>query len=301
MSNADAVPISDLTALVAQPGYAAGSKEDRRFYVGLALATIVHSLLFAGFAGAPPRYVGDPSGSKDAISVALVTDADLRSLAMNREAAASGRQTTAVPPSASPPPPPAEAAHAQPTPPNRTPAPPPQPAPVPDTAVPETALTLKPPPEPPIISEGKSEPKRTDLPKSEPPPPVRQAKPERPRSAMLDLTPPSYLSAPPGGRSAAFARPPGITRSGENDAFARAVVSALQRTMPHLGETRGRVTVRITLGMDGELVSTQVVSPSNVAGLDRSVVFATRQTSFPFPPRNAKAADLVFLITYIYQ
>ncbi|MFN3745748.1 MAG: TonB family protein, partial [Hyphomicrobiaceae bacterium] len=269
----------------------------------LALATVLHSLLFAGFAGAPPRYVGDPGGSKDAISVALVTDTDLRSLAMSRETAPEGVPTRPALPSAAPPPPPAEAAPAQPAPPSQTAAPPPRPAPAPDTAVPETALTLKPVQEPPLISEGEPEPKpkRTDPPKSEPAPPARQAKPDRPRSAMLDLTPPSYLSAPPGGRSAAFARPPGITRSGENDAFARAVVSALQRTMPHLGETRGRVTVRITLGMDGDLVSTQIISPSNVAGLDRSVVFATRQTSYPFPPRNAKAADLVFLITYIYQ
>ena len=66
-------------------------------------------------------------------------------------------------------------------------------------------------------------------------------------------------------------------------------------------DTRGRVTVRITLGKDGELVSTQIINPSNVAGLDRSVVFATRQTSYPFPPRDARAVDLVFLITYIYQ
>jgi TonB family protein len=71
--------------------------------------------------------------------------------------------------------------------------------------------------------------------------------------------------------------------------------------MPQLNQTLGRVTVRITLDLDGSLVSTQVVRASNIAGLDRSVVFATRQTSYPFPPRNARSADLVFLITYIYQ
>jgi TonB family protein len=117
---------------------------------------------------------------------------------------------------------------------------------------------------------------------------------------MLDLTPPTTFSG--GGGNAGLQRPPGITRSGENDAFARGVVSALQRTMPQLSDaTRGRVTVRITLDRDGSLVSTQVVRPSNIAGLDRYVVFATRQTSYPFPPRNAKPDDLVFLITYIYH
>jgi len=159
---------------------------------------------------------------------------------------------------------------------------------------------LKPLPE--ALKETKPEPRRADPPPQvQPATPTQPPKPERSRSARLDLSPPATFSAPFAGGGTGLQRPPGITRSGENDAFARGVVSALQRTMPQLSDTRGRVTVRITLDMDGSLVSTQVVNPSRIAGLDRNVVFATRQTSFPFPPRNAKAADLVFLITYIYQ
>ena len=71
--------------------------------------------------------------------------------------------------------------------------------------------------------------------------------------------------------------------------------------MPQLRETRGRVTVRLKLDKDGGLVSTEVMRPSSVAGLDQNVVFATRQSSFPFPPRNANSADLTFLVTYIYR
>lgn len=41
------------------------------------------------------------------------------------------------------------------------------------------------------------------------------------------------------GRSAAIGRPPGITRSGQNDDFGRGVVRALRQT--------GRVTVRLLL------------------------------------------------------
>ncbi len=92
-----------------------------------------------------------------------------------------------------------------------------------------------------------------------------------------------------------------MTRSGENDAFARGVIAALQRMMPQLLDTRGRVTVRILLDKDGGLVRTEVIVPSSIASLDQSVVFSTRQASFPFPPRNANSADLMFLITYIYR
>jgi len=55
------------------------------------------------------------------------------------------------------------------------------------------------------------------------------------------------------------------------------------------------------LNRNGNLVSTRVEMPSNVAGLDQSVVFATKQTSFPLPPYNANDADLVFIVTYIYE
>jgi hypothetical protein len=136
-------------------------------------------------------------------------------------------------------------------------------------------------------------------PKQEPPQRTEKAKPQRDRTAMLDLSPPTAFSGRGGGMGQQ--RPPGITRSGENDAFARGVINALQKTMPQLSNTFGRTTVRITFDMEGRLVSTEVVVPSNVPNLDRYVVFATKQTSYPFPPRNAKPVDLVFLITYIYN
>lgn len=125
--------------------------------------------------------------------------------------------------------------------------------------------------------------------------------PKKTETAKLDLTPPSVFQAPAGGGGAGMQRPAGITRSGENDDFARGVIRALQTTMPQLRNTFGRVTVRIDLDMKGNLVRTTVLRPSNVAGLDQSVVFATKQSSFPFPPHNAVPADLVFFVTYIYR
>jgi TonB family protein len=135
---------------------------------------------------------------------------------------------------------------------------------------------------------------------AEPKPPAKKPAPKT-ETAKLDLTPPAVFQAPVGGGGAGVQRPAGITRSGENDDFARGVIRALQTTMPQLRNTFGRVTVRIELSMNGNLVRTTVLKPSQVAGLDQSVVFATQQSSFPFPPRNAVPADLVFFVTYIYR
>lgn len=136
--------------------------------------------------------------------------------------------------------------------------------------------------------------------KPKPPTPNKKPTPQT-ETAKLDLSPPAIFQAPVGGGGAGVQRPAGITRSGANDDFARGVIRALQSTMPQLSNTFGRVTVRIELNTNGNLVRTTVVKPSSVAGLDQSVVFATKQSSFPFPPPNAVPADLVFFVTYIYR
>jgi TonB family protein len=293
-------PAADLGGLSPGARSEQARQGDRRFHVGLALALGLHGMLFAGFYGSPPRHIGKPDGDRNAVDVSFVSEDELRSIA----SAVAAPKATPVPPSP-PPQPPAEAAPqpAETTPPAPQTPPtaqqPPQPEPTPEVPPVDEALTLKPMEDLIASTERKSQPKPAEPPKP-PQPPAKQAPPERKRSAALDLSPPPEFTFG-GGGGAAVARPAGITRSGENDAFARGVISALRRTMPQLMDTRGRVTVRITLGEDGELVSTQVINASNVAGLDRSVVFATRQTSYPFPPRNARPVDLVFLITYIYQ
>ena len=104
----------------------------------------------------------------------------------------------------------------------------------------------------------------------EPAKPATPAKPEQARRAQpkqsqvrtssLDLSlPPSFYAAPFGGGGVGVHRPAGVTRSGENDTFSRGVIAALQRSMPQLRETLGRVTVRIILDKDGSLVKTEVI------------------------------------------
>jgi TonB family protein len=105
----------------------------------------------------------------------------------------------------------------------------------------------------------------------------------------------------PGGPAASFERPPGVTRSGENDEFARAVIRALRGTMPPASGTLGRVTIRLFLNENGDLKDLSLVRGSDHAPLNQSIVFAARQTSFPIPPEGATAADRTFLITYVYR
>ncbi len=104
-----------------------------------------------------------------------------------------------------------------------------------------------------------------------------------------------------GGGGAAFQRPPGITRSGLNDAFARAVIRALQQTMPQLSNTLGRVTVRIFLSDNGDVVNVKLLAGSKDPSLNQDVVFAAKQTSYPIPPAGSNEADRTFMVTYIYD
>lgn len=317
------------------PG-APASQDVRRFYLWLFAAIIAHGAVLTGFISSKPRQIGSPDGLDGAISISLVTEADLRGDATVADQAPGELAPPPAMPAApaEPPTPPVPQPTAEPLPELRQlaqPQPPPPPAmkpaiaPEPPAAQPEAAdepppaealpAPGDPPPaqknaaqEPPAkVTEAETPPEpkaKQDTPK---PAKAKEAKPKNAKAqetqtAKLDLAvPPAMQAAIPGGRGAGVERPAGITRSGENDAFARGVIRALQQTMPQLRETRGRVKVKITLDKNGNLVSTQVLMPSNVAGLDQSVVFATRQTSFPLPPYKAVPADLVFVVTYIYK
>jgi periplasmic protein TonB len=328
MSEADDKHELSLTPFDTRPVGATVVHANRQFNIALVVATVVHVLFLTSFISAEVRRLGDPSGARDGISVDIVTEADLRRMATVADKAPG----TPAPPSEPPPPPQQQTASLPPAPPT---PPEPQTQQKAEPPPPEPRAATPQEPTPPSPPEPKAQPKSAPpdraieqllkipapaaLPHSldppKPPEPVKPAEPAKPaearrsqpkqrqlRTTALDLTlPPALFTAPSGSGGAGVERPPGITRSGENDAFARGVIAALQRTMPQLRDTRGRVTVRLKLDKDGGLVSTEVMRPSSVAGLDQNVVFATRQASFPFPPRNANSADLTFLITYIYR
>lgn len=328
--SAEAVPITDLTNAALERRVGVPGGREKSFYIGLACALLLHSTLLIGIGRSATRHLGEPDGSNETMTVSLITEADF--ISQNSVPAQAGQgpgPEAAMPapavsesPPLPPPVPPVEAQQPAETPP--TPPPPEAPAEQPKKAeaAPTDTPTLesddlpgllsmqkqpvekpsKPPPEPQKDAvEETSQPEQ----KSETKRPAKTpSKPKQQRTAKLDLSPPPQTFSAPqagGGRSASFSRPPGITRSGWNDDFARGVIRALQQTMPQLREILGRVTVRILLTENGNVRDVQLVRPSSNSSLDQSVIFAARQTSYPLPPAGATVADRTFVVTYVYR
>lgn len=160
-------------------------------------------------------------------------------------------------------------------------------------------LTVAPP-------ESRSKPADRPRSRQSEPKPTEQRQPQqeqqRQRQASLDAAVPSPDAQRifRGNGGAAVSRPPGITRSGENDEFARRVIAALRQTMPQLN-VRGRVTVRLVISTLGNLQEVQVIENAGDGSLVPNVVFSTKQASFPIPPARASEIDRIFLIRYIYN
>jgi len=294
-------------------------KGQRAFWFALAFAFLFHAALFIQVGRSVPRTVGDQSGASDAIAVDLVTEADLKSRETVAMPAAGVPQAKAPQP---PPPKPEEVKPPEPVP-EAKPPPRPEPAPeakqdpVPDpkSQLPDFESVLKdlatipqptdPPKEEPAKEQEQPQPEpKTKTERAEPAPDTetqsQPAKKKAQQQARLEPSPKELDSAPP-GRSTSATRPPGITRSGENDECGRAVIRALRQTMPPPRGIFGRVTVRMLLTENGDLGEVLVLAPSGRPGLDQSVVFAAKQTYFPLPPYNATVADRTFTITYIYR
>ena len=311
LSADEAAPAADHVYPIPIGAAPAPIQEDRRFWYGLAVAAVLHALLFVGVGKSPHRQMGEPEGSLEGVSVELIDAADFLSRTTVPVAAA----PPAAPPAPASEPAPAETA----------------PEPSPAEAEPESAAEAEPEPqksEPEKSPDQKSEPQKPDSRKevtassiqevapdlfslSKPTreqnestsdtPAKRKSRPSRPAAPRLKMTMPDLpLSAAP--QSAAVGRPPGITRSGENDDFGRGVVRALRQTMPppRFGQT-GRVTIRLLLTMRGNIDQVRVIKSSGIPSLDQSVLFASQQSSFPFPPKGATVADRTFLVTYIYN
>jgi TonB family protein len=250
----------------------------------------LHASLIFHIGSALPRQMGEPEGSTDGVSVELVEAADLMS-------------KTTVPPrpeispdgsggATQPPQPAAEAAQA-PQPATAAAAPSAQ-ALEEQKNIEKKDLYVLPVPDP----AGKQS--RTDAAKKNKSQPQQQHQQQQKHPNLaLQLNLPDTQFAPQ-DRSAGFARPPGITRSGENDDFGRGVIRALRQTMPSPRNTTGRVTIRFFLSERGNLVELHIVSSSGDPYLDQSVVFSAKQASFPLPPTGSTVVDRTFLVTYIY-
>ena len=264
----------DRPRAVARRGLQARRAQERRFWIGVGLAAVVHAALLVGAGrSAMHRQLGEPDQSPDGISVELVDAADLMS---KTNVNITPDNPPANPASAAPPPPaPPEAEH------------PPAPAPEP-----KKSAALEKAPDKSSVPEPTKKQSST-----EPHPKTKTA--SLPHSDPLLLSLPDASYAPP-GRSAAFARPPGYTRSGENDDFGRGVIRALRQTMP-ASSTLSQVTVRLLLSDKGNLVEVRLIRSGGDPILDQNVLFAVKQSNFPIPPIGAPEVDRTFLVTYVYR
>lgn len=267
---------------------AEAARNERRFWIGLACAFLVHALILVGTLASVPKRVGEEKGARDGISVVIVDLADLES----RSSVPNEPPTPPAPPAEAPRPP---TPPPQPkTPPQATPkqeaAPQQQPAATPVAPQIETTLPLELPGERKPQQKQAMQPQPTPAPTPKPP----AQKPAQPSFEMPDI------SLAPGRMQTAATRPAGITRSGENDEFGRNVIRALARVMPRLN-IMGRVTVRIFLNDRGNLAEVKVLRASDDPYLDQNVVFSVKQANFPIPPDASTSLDRTFIVTYIYR
>ena len=265
---------------------AANHAQERRFWIGVACAATVHAMLLVGFAfsSGDTRRMGERDADPKGIAVEIVDAAELDS-----------RNSVAVPPDAppmtgsvSPPRPPQPPQPEQP--PAEAEASPSEPAPAPPAPAPKKSAAVEKAPD-----SAEPEPQKKASPKTAP---AKSAMAQRPHDPLALSLPDSAMA--PMGRSAAFARPPGITRSGENDEFGRGVIKALRRTMPG-SDTLGQVTIRLLLSETGNIVEVQLLRAGADPLMAQNVVFAAKQSNFPIPPAGATVADRTFVVTYIYR
>jgi TonB family protein len=285
------------------------------FLIGLFAAAAVHAALILGMIGSPSRYIGDPEGSSRVINVELIDEAEFQNSApsTSRPDNPPSAATVAPPPQPEAPPPQPEAPRAQPE--------EPRPQPEEPSAQPEAP---RPQPEEPRAQPEAPSASEPDLPqKSAEQPPLETKKPKAPSPqdtpekrkvteidpnyelkppAPLDLRVPFYATTTGAqGRSSGATRPPGITRSGENDKFGRDVIRSLRKMMPPPRGIKGRVTIRIFLDGQGNIAKAELVQSGGNRELDQSVLFSAQQATFPYPPKGATVADRTFRVTYIYR
>jgi periplasmic protein TonB len=285
-------------------------RERGRFWMWVTAATLVHAGLIVAaslsLSDAARRRIGEADGAPEGLSVEIVDAADLES-----------RNTVKVDPPPSPPPspqvpptPPQQQAppveQAQPAPPETTP-----PAPAPEEATSTTASIEKDTtPVPPVEGPAekpveKAQPKETKRAKEtkeakEPPKEAKEKSKAAPDRQALRLSVPDMPALIPSGPGSAVARPPNITRSGENDEFGRGVIRALKRTMPQVNWL-GRVTIRLLLTDKGNIQEVQLMRSGGDPVMDQNVVFAAKQSNFPIPPNGSTVADRTFYVTYVYH
>lgn len=205
--------------LVAAFRAAAPESRDRKFWITLSLAMLIHLMVLIGIVRSPTRQMGNPNSPSDAVAVSFVTEAELRSAETGADGGPSapppGAQPTPQPPPPEPPPPEQQTQPQPETPPvppePKAEATPPQPAPAPKAE--EVAKEEEKPvaPEPPPLAENTDAVAAVPKEKPEDKPPVEpKAKPQEKKVEVtkdLEKELPELLELPDPSRQARPAQP----------------------------------------------------------------------------------------------
>ena len=73
------VQTADLVDPATERWAAAPRGREYKLWAALACASVLHAALIIGFVRQAPRYIGDPEGSTEVVTVSLITDADFKS------------------------------------------------------------------------------------------------------------------------------------------------------------------------------------------------------------------------------
>lgn len=275
---------------------------EQKFWTALALAILSHSALLAYASHTMQRVVGEKSGVDNPLAVSILTEDEfLAATGQSKPSPPAPELKATLPPEQAPPqpqqPPQAETEFKTETVPEDQAKPAEKPAsdsPQSITADNPDLFTI---PEA-SLSKPQSKPKTAPANKQ---PANPSTKPQNQAKLDLGLPNPSSAPAAPSARSASFTRPAGITRSGENDAFGRGVLAAMQRAMPGGDGQRTAVILRTLLDPNGNVISIELLGGNPKASLTEQLIFAMRTATYPFPPRPSTVADRTFEVRYIWR
>jgi periplasmic protein TonB len=268
--------------LVADQAAALDEHPKRKPYRAAATSLAFHLALLALFllgpAGHPPQQLGAEQGLPENLNVAVITEADLKSMSMDPFKQES---SIALPPSNPSPP-------SQETPPEKQPIPEKETKPTPEEA------NAPPPPE-------KAPPAQTQKPEDPFGYAARWTEAFSKSMTQAFTPPPSPRRTAQAAASAANLRSfrPAATHKGKSDEFEREVIWALAATKPTGNGNWGITVVSFVVSAEGKLQDLQLLQASGDNWLDTAALMAVRQARLPVPPAGLPAGDRTFHVTYI--
>ncbi len=83
--------------------------------------------------------------------------------------------------------------------------------------------------------------------------------------------------------------------------YVRGVIRLLKQNMPKMPRMKGKVTVQLVVGLNGELEGVRIFQSSGKPELDRMVIESIAATRFPKPTKETTPRERMFQISYDYN